>query len=52
MDSLDPPRKRKIGMRFRIWKVRSLYRAGTLKTVASEMARYNVDLVKYITADG
>jgi exonuclease III len=32
-------------MRFGTWTVRSLYRAGSLKTVASELAKYNLDLV-------
>jgi hypothetical protein len=32
-------------MRFRTWHVRSLYREGSLKTVASEIARYNSDPV-------
>jgi hypothetical protein len=34
-------------LRFETWNVRSLYRAGSLKTVASELAKYkyNLDLV-------
>jgi exonuclease III len=32
-------------MRFGTWNVRSLYRAGTLKAVLKELARYNLDLV-------
>jgi exonuclease III len=32
-------------MRFETWNVRGLYRAGSLKTAASERARYNLDLV-------
>jgi exonuclease III len=32
-------------MRFGTWNVRSLYRAGFLKTVSSELARYKLDLV-------
>jgi hypothetical protein len=32
-------------MRFGSWNVRSLYRAGLLKVVASELAKYNLDLV-------
>jgi len=35
-------------MRFGVWNVRSLYREGSLKAVASELAKYNLDLV----ADG
>jgi hypothetical protein len=32
-------------MRFGTWNVRSLYRAGYLKTVSRELARYKLDLV-------
>jgi hypothetical protein len=32
-------------MRLGTWNVRSLYRAVALKTVASELAKYNLDLV-------
>jgi hypothetical protein len=32
-------------MRFGTWKVRSLYRSGTLKTVARELVRYRSDLL-------
>jgi hypothetical protein len=32
-------------MRFGTWNIRSLYRAGSLKTVSRELARYNLDLV-------
>jgi len=32
-------------MRFGIWNVRSLYRAGSLTAAASELARYKLDLV-------
>jgi hypothetical protein len=31
-------------MRFDTWKVRSFYRAGSLKTVLRELARYKSDL--------
>jgi len=31
-------------MRFGTWNVRSLYRAGSMKTVASKLAKYNLDL--------
>jgi exonuclease III len=34
-----------MGMRFETWNVRSMYRAGSLKTVGSELTNYNVDLV-------
>jgi exonuclease III len=32
-------------MRFGTWNVKSLYGAGSLKTVASELAKYNLDLM-------
>jgi hypothetical protein len=32
-------------MRFGLWNVRSLYRAGSLTTVSRELARYKLDLV-------
>jgi exonuclease III len=32
-------------MRFGTWNVRSLYRSGSLMTVARELARYKLDLV-------
>jgi exonuclease III len=32
-------------MRFGTWNVRSLYRAGSLKTGSRKLARYNLDLV-------
>jgi hypothetical protein len=32
-------------MRFGTWNVRSLYRAGSLKTVSRELARYKLNLV-------
>jgi exonuclease III len=32
-------------MRFGTWNVRSLYRAGYLKTVSRELGRYKLDLV-------
>ena len=32
-------------MRFGKWNVRSLYRSGSLKTVAREFARYKLDVV-------
>jgi hypothetical protein len=39
------PRQQKMDMRFGTWNVRSLYRTGSLKTVANEMAKCNLDLV-------
>jgi exonuclease III len=32
-------------MRFGTWNVRSLYRSGSFKTVARELAKYKLDLV-------
>jgi exonuclease III len=32
-------------MRFGTWSVRSLYRAGSLKTVARDLRKYKLDLV-------
>jgi hypothetical protein len=44
--SLDKqPKLWNMDMRFGTWKVRSLCRAGSLKTVLRELARYKVDLV-------
>jgi hypothetical protein len=33
-------------MRFGTWNVRSLYRAGSLRTVAEEISKYKFDLVR------
>jgi exonuclease III len=32
-------------MRFGTWNVRSMYRAGSLRAVAEEISKYNLDLV-------
>jgi hypothetical protein len=45
MDSLEWPRQWKMDMMFGTWHVRSLYRAGSLKTVACKLAKYNLDPV-------
>jgi hypothetical protein len=34
-----------MGMRFGTWNVRSLYRAGSLRTVAEEISEYKLDLM-------
>jgi hypothetical protein len=34
-----------MGMRFGLWNVRSLYRAGSLMTVSREISKYKLDLV-------
>jgi hypothetical protein len=39
-------------MRFGMWNVRSLYRAGWLMTVAKEISKYKLDLVEYRKSDG
>jgi hypothetical protein len=44
-DPLVRPKKWKRNMRFCIWNVRTLYRSGSLTTVARELARYELDLV-------
>jgi hypothetical protein len=46
MDSLDRRLKRKkLYMRFRMWNVRSMYRATLLMTVAEEISKEKLDLV-------
>jgi hypothetical protein len=45
MDSLEGSRQWKMDMRFGMCNVRSLYRAGSLKTVESNLAKYNLDLM-------
>jgi len=44
MDSLEQSRQCKMDITFGIWNVRTLYRADSMKTVASELAKYNLDL--------
>jgi hypothetical protein len=41
-------------MRFGTWNVRSMYRAGSLRTVAEEVSKYKLDLVgvKEVRWDG
>jgi hypothetical protein len=34
-----------MGMRFGTWNVRSMYRTGSLRTVAEEISKYKLDLV-------
>jgi len=45
MHSFALPRHWKMDVRFGMWNIRSLYRAGSLKTATSELAKYNLDLV-------
>jgi hypothetical protein len=45
-DSLDKRLKiKKMDMRFGKWNVRSLYRAGSLRTVVEEISKYKLHLV-------
>jgi hypothetical protein len=45
-DSLDKRLKiKKMDMRFGTWNVRSMYRAGSFRTVAEEIAKCKLDLV-------
>jgi hypothetical protein len=34
-----------MNMRFGAWNVRSMYRAGSLRAVAEEISKYNLDFV-------
>ena len=45
IDNLERPWLRKMDMRFGTWNVRSLYRAGALGLVTSEIDKYRMDLV-------
>jgi exonuclease III len=46
MDSLDKrPKLKKMDMRFGMWNVRSLYRAGSLMTVVKEISKYKLDIM-------
>ena len=44
-DNLERPLKRKMDMRIDTWKVMSLYRAGALSSVISEIQKYTLDLL-------
>jgi hypothetical protein len=44
-DYLAQPKHQKMDMRFGTWNFRSLYRSGSLKTVAREWGKYKLDLV-------
>jgi len=41
----EASRRRQRGMKIGTWNVRSLYRAGSLKAAARELARYKLDVV-------
>jgi exonuclease III len=46
MDSLEKrPKQKKMDMRFGTWNVKSLYGAGSLRTVVEEISKYKLDLV-------
>jgi hypothetical protein len=49
---LERYRQRKTDMNYGTWNVRSVYRAGSLTTVASELAKCNLDLVSVKRWDG
>jgi hypothetical protein len=40
------PKRKKMDMRFGVWNVRSMYRAGSLRAVAEEISKYKLDLVR------
>jgi hypothetical protein len=40
------PRRKKMDMRFDTWNVRSMYRAESLRAVAEEISKYNLNLVR------
>jgi len=42
--SLKPSRQRKMDTKFRTWNVNSVCRTGSLKSVTSELTKYNLDL--------
>jgi hypothetical protein len=41
----ERPEPRKMDIRYGTWNARSLYRAGSLTTVAKELSKYKLDLV-------
>jgi hypothetical protein len=46
MDSLDKrPKRKKMDVRFGTWSIRTMYRAGSLRTVAEKISKYKLDLV-------
>jgi hypothetical protein len=38
------PKRKKMDMRFGVWNVRSLYRAGSLRALAEKISKYKLDL--------
>jgi hypothetical protein len=54
-DPLDNgPKQRKMDLRFGTWNVRSMYRAGSLRTIVEEVSKYKLDLagVQEVRWDG
>jgi hypothetical protein len=46
MDSVNKgPKQKEMNMRFGAWNNRSMYRAGSLRTVVEEISKYKLDLV-------
>jgi len=45
VDSLGRPMQRRIDMRFGTWNIRRVHRTDSLKTVASELAKYKINLM-------
>jgi hypothetical protein len=46
-NSLDKrPKRKKMDVTLDTWNVRSMYRAGSLRTVAEEVSKYKLDLVR------
>jgi hypothetical protein len=46
MDSLDKlPKRKKMDMRYGMWNVRRLCRAGSLVSLAKELSKYRLDLM-------
>jgi hypothetical protein len=50
-ETLERPGQRKMDMRFGICNVKSLYRTGSLRTVAREIPKHDVDLVAIKRSD-
>jgi hypothetical protein len=40
------PKQKKMDMRFGTWKVRSMYRAGSLRAVGEVISKYKLDLLR------
>jgi hypothetical protein len=51
-DSLERLKLNKIDMRFGTWNISSFYRAGSLRTVARQLAKHELYLEDYRKSDG